>query len=171
MPTNTSKTKAQRAKQKKRHFSILLWSWLLGALTLVDWNTWFAFNSSVGVEIFPFHRFWIVVVVTNIAHQFFGQVLDRSEDTASNHIALNLGKPQFHLVEPRGVVGVKWMWTCGWLAKNCLTDSVLWAARLSAIRWISLRLGWLAISSAKKSTNSALYDDLQSYRESRRCEY
>ena len=38
-----------------------------------------------------------------ITHQLSLQVGHGSEHVASNHVALDLGEPQFHLVEPRGV--------------------------------------------------------------------
>jgi hypothetical protein len=41
--------------------------------------------------------------VTDVAHELAGQVLDRGEDPAGNHIALDLGKPVLDLVEPGGV--------------------------------------------------------------------
>ena len=39
----------------------------------------------------------------DIAHQFLGEVLDRGEDTPCDDIALDLGKPQFDLVQSRRV--------------------------------------------------------------------
>lgn len=41
--------------------------------------------------------------MTNVAHQFLGKVFDRREDTSRDDVALNLGEPEFDLVEPRGV--------------------------------------------------------------------
>ena len=41
--------------------------------------------------------------MTDVAHELAGQVLDRGEDPAGNHIALDLGEPVFDLVEPGGV--------------------------------------------------------------------
>ncbi len=57
----------------------------------------------VGVAIGPLDGFGSAVVVTDVAHELAGQVLDRGEDPAGNHIALDLGKPVFDLVEPGGV--------------------------------------------------------------------
>jgi len=49
-----------------------------------------------------------VIVVTEVAFKFARQVPDRGEDSASNDIALDLGEPFFHLIEPgevgRGIV-------------------------------------------------------------------
>ena len=41
--------------------------------------------------------------MTDVAHELAGQVLDRGEDPAGNHIALDPGKPVLDLVEPGGV--------------------------------------------------------------------
>lgn len=41
--------------------------------------------------------------MTNIAHQFLAEVLDRGKDASGNDIALDLREPQFNLVEPRGI--------------------------------------------------------------------
>src|SRR5665811_942442 len=57
----------------------------------------------VGVAIGPLDGLGSAVVVTDVAHELAGQVLDRGEDPAGNHIALDLGKPVLDLVEPGGV--------------------------------------------------------------------
>ena len=41
--------------------------------------------------------------MTDIAHQFLAEVLDRGKDASGDDIALDLREPQFDLVEPRGV--------------------------------------------------------------------
>ena len=41
--------------------------------------------------------------MTDVAHELAGQVLDRGEDPAGNHIAFDRGEPVFDLVEPGGV--------------------------------------------------------------------
>ena len=41
--------------------------------------------------------------MTDIAHEFFGQVLDGGEDAARDHIAFDLGEPELHLIQPRRV--------------------------------------------------------------------
>jgi hypothetical protein len=43
------------------------------------------------------------VIVANVAHQLAREIRNGSEDTSRNNLALNLGKPNFHLVEPAGV--------------------------------------------------------------------
>ena len=43
------------------------------------------------------------IVVANVAHQLAREILYRSEDPSGNHVALNLGEPNFDLVEPTGV--------------------------------------------------------------------
>ena len=41
--------------------------------------------------------------MTDIAHEFFGQVLDGGEDAARDHIAFDFGEPELHLIQPRRV--------------------------------------------------------------------
>ena len=43
------------------------------------------------------------VVVADVAHELARQILYGSEDPSRNNVALNLGKPNFDLVEPTGV--------------------------------------------------------------------
>ena len=57
-----------------------------------------------GVAIGPLDGLGSPVVVTDVAHQLAGQVLNRGEYPARNNIALKLGEPVFDLVEP-GRVG------------------------------------------------------------------
>ena len=56
-----------------------------------------------GIEVFPLHLVWFLVVVADIAHEFSFQVRHGGEDAASDHLVLYLGEPQFDLVEPGGV--------------------------------------------------------------------
>ena len=57
--------------------------------------------SNVFVD--PTDRGCSFVVVTNVAHKLARKILYGSEDTSRNNVALNLGKPNFDLVEPAGV--------------------------------------------------------------------
>ncbi len=50
----------------------------------------------------------MLVVLADVVHDLFVQVLDAGEDAACDHIALYLGKPNLHLVEP-GRVGERVM--------------------------------------------------------------
>jgi hypothetical protein len=43
--------------------------------------------------------------VTDVAHELLREVLDGGEDAARDHIAFDLGEPQFHLIEPGRVRG------------------------------------------------------------------
>jgi hypothetical protein len=43
------------------------------------------------------------VVVADVAHELARQILYRSKDSSRNNVALNLGKPNFDLVEPARV--------------------------------------------------------------------
>ena len=56
-----------------------------------------------GVAVGPLEGLGSAIVVTDIAHELAGQVLDRGEDPAGNDIALDPGEPVFDLIEPRGV--------------------------------------------------------------------
>ena len=46
-----------------------------------------------------------VVVVAYVAHELARQILYGSEDASRNNVALNLGEPNFDLVEPARVGG------------------------------------------------------------------
>jgi len=56
-----------------------------------------------GVAVSPLDRLGRAIVVTDVAHELAGQVLDRGEDSAGNHIAFDPGEPVFYLIEPGGV--------------------------------------------------------------------
>src|SRR5215471_16919587 len=56
-----------------------------------------------GVAIRPFKRFGNTIVVSEIAHQFTCEVLDRGQYSSCDYVALDLGEPVFDLVEPGGV--------------------------------------------------------------------
>ena len=62
-----------------------------------------ASDSSGWVEVLPFYGFRFLIVLTDVAHEFFVQVLDRCEYPPCDDIALDFGKPQFHLIEPGGI--------------------------------------------------------------------
>src|SRR6516225_7716311 len=51
----------------------------------------------------PMQRCGGFVVVADVAHELAGDALYRSENPARDNLALNLGKPNFDLVEPAGV--------------------------------------------------------------------
>ena len=51
----------------------------------------------------PTDRCRSFVVVADVAYELARQIFYRSEDTSRNNVALNLGKPNFDLVEPGGV--------------------------------------------------------------------
>jgi hypothetical protein len=56
-----------------------------------------------GTAIHPFDGFGTEVVMADIAHQVAGQGFDGGEDSVRDDIALNFGKLQFDLVEPRRI--------------------------------------------------------------------
>ena len=43
--------------------------------------------------------------MTDVAHEFAREVLNRGEDATRDYLALNLGEPDLHLVKPRRVGG------------------------------------------------------------------
>jgi hypothetical protein len=51
----------------------------------------------------PFEGFGRFIVVTDVAQEFAPQIGDGTEDASRDQIALDLGEPEFHLVEPGGV--------------------------------------------------------------------
>lgn len=53
----------------------------------------------------PFDGPWILVVGTDVAHQFSIEVLHGREDAAADHIALDAREPVLHLIQPRRVGG------------------------------------------------------------------
>ena len=64
-------------------------------------------DSSVGVFVSPLKGESCFVVMADIAHDLSVEVGLGFEDAASNDVVLDLGEPDFDLVEPRRVVGVK----------------------------------------------------------------
>ena len=52
------------------------------------------------IAVGPADRFRIGVVARDVASDLPRQVWDRREDPTREEIALDLGKPEFHLVEP-----------------------------------------------------------------------
>ena len=53
------------------------------------------------IGVFPLHGFRGRIVLPDIAHDFPFQIMPGCEDAAGDDIALDLGKPQFDLVQPR----------------------------------------------------------------------
>ncbi len=55
------------------------------------------------VAVGPFYGRNMLVVMTDVAHELARQVLDQGEDPTGNDVALDLGEPEFDLIEPRGI--------------------------------------------------------------------
>ena len=53
-----------------------------------------------GIVVGPLDRLGIAVVMTDVALDFACEVRDGDKDSAGNDIALDLGEPEFDLVEP-----------------------------------------------------------------------
>lgn len=70
------------------------------------------------IGIRPLHGFRGPIVVADIAHQFPFEIVLRREDAASNHIPLDLGEPQFDLVEPGRVGGREMQTDCGMVVQE-----------------------------------------------------
>lgn len=56
-----------------------------------------------GIRIAPRDGIRVLVVAADVAHEFASEVGHGREDAAGNGVALDLGEPQFDLVQPRGV--------------------------------------------------------------------
>ncbi|MFP6898363.1 MAG: hypothetical protein VCA38_17305 [Roseibacillus sp.] len=59
-------------------------------------------DSALGVAIDPFERLGLGVVVADVAHDLAFKGLG-GEDPSGDQVALDLGEPDFDLVEPRGM--------------------------------------------------------------------
>jgi len=62
-----------------------------------------ASDSTGWIKVLPFYGFGFLIVLTDVAHEFVVQVLDRCENPSRDDIALDLGEPQFYLIEPGGI--------------------------------------------------------------------
>jgi hypothetical protein len=60
-------------------------------------------DSALGVAIDPFERLGLGVVVADVAHDLAFKVGLGGEDPSGDQVALDLGEPDFDLVEPRGI--------------------------------------------------------------------
>src|SRR6218665_991969 len=57
-------------------------------------------NYPSWVEVLPLHELGLLVVLADVAHGLSLEIGYRGEYAASDHVALDLGEPQFNLVEP-----------------------------------------------------------------------
>src|ERR1700731_3282095 len=109
-----------------------------------------------GVAIGPLDGLGSPVVVTDVAYQLAGQVLNRGEYPARNNIALKLGEPVFDLVEPgrvgRRVVEVQ----SGVRREELLHPRGLMSRQVVRDNMHLLAARRLATRSARKATNSWL---------------
>ena len=65
-----------------------------------DW-----FNAMIGILKFPAEGCGGFVVLLDVTDQLSGEVGCRSEDSPSDDIALDFGKPDLDLIEPTGIGG------------------------------------------------------------------
>src|SRR6478672_7787840 len=56
-----------------------------------------------GITIGPLERFSVAVVKADVAHDLAFEIVSGGEDAASDQVTLDLGKPDFDLIEPRRV--------------------------------------------------------------------
>src|SRR4051794_18237235 len=63
-----------------------------------DW-----FDAVRGIAVSPFNWLGVLIVETDVTHNFASQIGLGTEDTAGDEVALDFGEPEFDLVEPRGV--------------------------------------------------------------------
>ena len=75
----------------------------------------------VNILIFPVEGGCGFVVLLDVANELSGQVSGGSEDSPSNDIALNFGKPDFDLIEPARI-GRSVMDPNGWMGVEELED-------------------------------------------------
>ena len=61
------------------------------------------FYAMIGILISPAEGCGGFVVLPDVTDQLSGEVGCRSEDSASNNVALDFGKPDLDLIEPTGV--------------------------------------------------------------------
>ena len=57
-------------------------------------------DATARVTVAPLYGFGSLVVVADVPHQLSPQVGNRGEDAAGDDVTLDLGEPQFDLVEP-----------------------------------------------------------------------
>src|SRR6266480_3639681 len=55
------------------------------------------------VAVDPADRFWIFVIPRDVSTNLPREVWDRGKDAERQQVAFDLRKPEFHLVQPRGV--------------------------------------------------------------------
>jgi hypothetical protein len=60
------------------------------------------FNAIIGILIFPAEGCGGFVVLPNVTDQLSGEVGCRSEDSSSDNVALDFGKPDLDLIGPTG---------------------------------------------------------------------
>src|SRR5580693_968947 len=63
----------------------------------------YRYYSAADITVFPAEGLGGFGIQTDILHELAGKIGYRSKDTASNDVALDFGKPDFDLIEPRRV--------------------------------------------------------------------
>ena len=55
------------------------------------------------IEVAPLYGLWHLVVMPDVLHELSPQIGQRREHATRNDVALDLGEPEFDLVEPGGI--------------------------------------------------------------------
>ncbi len=106
------------------------------------------------VAIGPLERFGVSIVGADVTHDLSFEVILRGEDAAGDQVALDLGEPDFDLVEPggvgRGVVnGDVWMLAqksgaaLGFMGGKVVDDEV---------DFLALPLAWRRLGRGRRQT-------------------
>src|SRR6478672_3195259 len=61
------------------------------------------FNVVGSILIRPLNRSGFAIVGADVAHDFAGQIFDRSKDPACDEVALDFREPDFDLIKPGGI--------------------------------------------------------------------
>lgn len=113
-------------------------------------------NAAGDVAVCPFEGLGALVVAADVFHDLALEVDLGSEDAPRDEVALDLREPDLDLVEPGGIGGCVVDVNGGVVFKEGGDTPGFMSERLSAMMWISLPAGWVATTSARNATNSAL---------------
>ena len=113
-------------------------------------------NSPPRIGVFPAEGLGRFSVQPNVAQDLASMVGDGSEDTAIDHFALQFGKPDFDLVQPRGIRRRE-MQLYVRVRRQELMDQGRFVSTEVVENDMDLALGWLrGHTSPKNVTNSWL---------------
>jgi hypothetical protein len=104
-------------------------------------------DSFVRRRVSPFDRSGSLVVVPDVTKDFSSEIVDGGKDASSNDLPLDLGEPDFDLVQPRriggckmnadlGMMGQKVVDELGFMGREIVSDDV----DLASEGWLRRRL-------------------------------